>query len=102
MVRIICTGPAQEWPSDDSDFDEENLPGYRPPGKSKRKKYEEDDDDADSDYSISEDEPVKKKKNNSKKRMEKTKDKKDRKKKSTITRNPAAKITPLENFRYLF
>lgn len=103
MVRIICTGPAQEWPSDDSDFDEENLPGYRPRGKSKRKSDGDgdDDDDADSDYSDSEDAPVKKKKKTSKRRVEKAKDTKDRGRKHAVTRTTAAQVTSAENARCL-
>ena len=32
MVRIYCTGPVQEWPSDDSDFETENSPRRKEPG----------------------------------------------------------------------
>ena len=103
MVRIICTGPAQDWPSDDSDFDEENLPGYRPPGKSKRKN-DEYDDEADSNYSDSEDVSVKKRqKTSKKKRTVITKDHKERKRDEKIkragTRTNAARHGSLENVR---
>ena len=47
MVRIYCTGPVQEWPSDDSDFETENLPGYKKPGA---ESSESEDNSDDSDY----------------------------------------------------
>ena len=47
MVQIFCTGPVQEWPSDDSDFELENLPGYKKGATSWQPSSSDDSDDSD-------------------------------------------------------
>ena len=72
MVQIYCTGPVQEWPDDDSDFETENLPGYKKPSTGKESSSE-DDDSGDSAYEDSP--PQKKRKVAATKKPVKAKDK---------------------------
>ena len=80
--------PVQEWPSDDSDFETENLPGY----KKRKGDSDSDEDSGDSDY---EDSPPAGKRRKTPKKKEKSKARRGSDGRISTTKNSAKASVPV-------